>query len=75
MSIYEYNEEYVKKVLYEDGETAGFRNGEAVGSYKMLVRLVESCMSTQSIDLATACKKIGVGLSEYESAREFLAKI
>ena len=49
MSIYEYNEEYVKKVLYEDGEAAG--------SYKMLVRLVESFMSAQSIDPARACKE------------------
>lgn len=66
MSIYEYNEEYVKKVLYEDGEAAG--------SYKMLVRLVESFMSAQSIDPARACKEIGISLSEYESAKEFLSK-
>ncbi len=74
MSIYEYNEEYVKKVLYEDGENAGYQRGESVGSCKMLVRLVESCMSEQSLGLTAACEKIGVSESEYTSAKEFLSK-
>lgn len=74
MSIYEYNEEYVKKVLYEDGENAGYQKGESAGSCKMLVRLVESCMSERSLGLTAACEKIGVSESEYTSAKEFLSK-
>lgn len=31
MSIYEYNEEYARRVTYEDGESAGYARGKSEG--------------------------------------------
>lgn len=48
MSIYEYNEEYARKVTYEDGESAGYARGKSEGENIFAVlteKLIEnSCM-------------------------------
>ena len=61
MSIYEYNEEYVKKSLYEEGEEAGM--------LKTLAKSVEAVMKNLHTDIANACEIIGTTVEEYEKAK------
>lgn len=76
MSIYEYNEEYVKKVLYEDGEASGYKKGEESGyrkgEAKTLVQNIESLMQNFHIELQEACKGVGTSVAEYEKAKQIL---
>ena len=44
MSIYEYNEEYVRQSLFEDGEKSGYNKGEKAGENK-LGRLISILLS------------------------------
>ena len=44
MSIYEYNEEYVRKSFFEDGEKAGYDKGKVIGENK-LGRLISVLLS------------------------------
>ena len=61
MSIYEYNEEYVKKSLYEEGEEAGM--------LKTLAKSVEAVMKNFHISLKEACEGLGTTVEEYEKAK------
>ena len=61
MSIYEYNEEYVKKSLYEEGLEEGI--------LKTLVKNVEAAMSNFHISLKEACEGLGTTVEEYEKAK------
>lgn len=65
MSIYEYNEEYVKKTLYEDGMEAGYDRGKSV----TLVKNVEAAMKNFHVGLQKACEGIGTTVEEYERAK------
>lgn len=62
MSIYEYNEEYVRKTLFEDGKETGYNQGKAVGE-KKLGKLISLLLSEGKMDdVRLVC--------EDESARE-----
>lgn len=73
MSIYEYNEEYVRKSLYEDGQEEGYQQGHAdgiiLGKAEILVKSVESAMQNFEVDLEKACEGIGVTIEEYKEAK------
>ncbi len=73
MSIYEYNEEYVKKTLYEDGYDSGKDDGISLGmelgNMKMLVNNVETVMINFHLDLASACQGLDISVAEYEDAK------
>ncbi len=77
MSIYEYNEEYVKRTLLEDGMKAGydkgkaegFLDGELKGSAKTLVNNVEAAMKNFHISLEEACTGLGTTIEKYEKAK------
>lgn len=62
MSIYEYNEEYVKKVLHEEGMVTG--------SAKKLAENIESLMKNLSLDLPKACAALNITVEEYTNAKE-----
>lgn len=62
MSIYEYNEEYVKKTLLEEG----MDNGSA----QNLVKNIDSLMKNLNLDLPKACAALSITVEEYESAKE-----
>ena len=74
MSIYEYNEEYVRKTLFEDGREAGYSQGEAKGKAEgkaeALVENVEAVMKNMKVDLQTACKGIGITVEKYNEIKE-----
>ena len=72
MSIYEYNEEYVKKTLFEDGYDAGKTEGIEIGNMQMLVNSVDSAMKNFNMDLECACKGLGISVTDYENAKEKL---
>jgi len=65
MSIYEYNEEYVKKSLFEDG----YEEGEAAGMLKSLAKNVEAIMKNLHLSLQEACEGLGTTVEEYEKAK------
>ncbi len=65
MSIYEYNEEYMKKALFEDGMEAGYHKGEA----NAFVKNVESAMKNFHLNLQEACEGLGITIEEYEKAK------
>ena len=69
MSIYEYNEEYVKKSLYEEG----LEEGEKVGILKNLAKNVEAIMKNLHIDMKNACDIIGTTVEEYEKAKNIIS--
>ncbi|MBO5056978.1 MAG: hypothetical protein J6C64_11580 [Lachnospiraceae bacterium] len=66
MSIYEYNEEYVKRTLFEDGYGRGVADGEA----KALVKNVEAAMQNFHVSLQEACAGLDITIEEYEKAKE-----
>ena len=74
MSIYEYNEEYVKKSLYEEGLEEGIKEGikegEKVGVLKTLAKSVEAVMTNLHTDIRNACEIIGTTVEEYEKAKK-----
>lgn len=76
MSIYEYNEEYVRKSLLEDGMETGynkeFDSGQQIGDARRLVQIVESAMPNFENNLEKTCKILNVSLEEYENAKELL---
>ena len=61
MSIYEYNEEYVKKSLYEEGMEEGM--------LKTLAKNVEAAMRNFHISLKEACEGLNTTVEEYEKAK------
>lgn len=70
MSIYEYNEEYVRKALYEDGEENGYRKGEEVGSAETLIHTIESVMQNFHVNLREACEGAGISIEKYQEAKK-----
>lgn len=56
MSIYEYNEEYVMQVTYEDGKEHA------------IVQMVEGAMKNLGIDLEKACQVLDLSVEEYQQA-------
>ena len=69
MSIYEYNEEYVKKSLYAEGLEDGIKEGEKVGVLKTLTKSVEAVMKNLHTDMKNTCDIIGTTVEEYEKAK------
>lgn len=73
MSIYEYNEEYVRKSLtetgYEQGRLAGIEQGKA----KTLIKSIDSIMKNLNLDLSKACEIIGVTQEEYIHSKQMEA--
>ena len=67
MSIYEYNEEYVKKTIHEEGYD--------YGKNETLVKTVEAAMKNWNINLPKACEGLGVTVEEYQRAKEKLQDI
>lgn len=77
MSIYEYNEEYVRKSLTEtgyeqgwedgimQGREDGIRDGIEQGKAETLVKSIDSIMDNLKLDLQQACKLIGTTQEEY----------
>ena len=57
MSIYEYNEEYVRKVLMEDGEERGYTRGRAEGRAET-VKTVRR-MKDRKLDIAAMADLTG----------------
>ena len=70
MSIYEYNEEYVRKFFFEDGEKTGYDKGKEEGDSSRLIKSVEAAMRKFNVDLQTACEGIGTSVEEYRKAKE-----
>lgn len=58
MSIYEYNEEYMMKVTYEDGKEHA------------IVQMVEAAMKNLGIDLEKACHILDLSVEEYQRAKK-----
>ena len=58
MSIYEYNEEYVRKSFFQDGDAS------------RLIKSVEAAMEHFQVDLQTACTGLGTTVAEYRKAKE-----
>ncbi len=74
MSIYEYNEEYVKRTLLEDGMKAGYDKGKAEGKAETLVKGVEAVMKNFHISLEEACAGLGITAGEYERAKDDICR-
>ncbi len=68
MSIYEYNEEYVRKSLYENGYEQGEKSGDAL----RLIKSVDAIMKNLNINLEKACEMIGTTYEEYCEAKKKL---
>lgn len=66
MSIYEYNEEYVKKTLFEDGYDAGKLDGMGMG----IINSVEAVMKNMNANLEQACKILNVSVEAYNEAKD-----
>ena len=75
MSIYEYNEEYVRKSLFEDGmETGyskGYDSGQQIGEARKLVQNIDSVMKKLGISLEKACEILDTTIEEYENAKKY----
>lgn len=72
MSIYEYNEEYVKRVTYEEGMEEGYAKGRSEGRAEgrsRLVNLIENAMKNLKMDLQETCDALGINIEEYWEAK------
>ncbi len=54
MSIYGYNEEYMKKTLFEDGIEAGYNQRFAEGKVSTPIKSVETVMENLKTDVEKA---------------------
>lgn len=78
MSIYEYNEEYVKKTLhdegyeegYDKGKSAGLAEGEMKGKAENLITNIESLIKNLGLDLPEACEALGITIKDYADAQK-----
>lgn len=74
MSIYEYNEEYIKKTLheegYEEGRSAGIIEGITKGKSQKLIENIDSLMKNLGFSLQKACDALGISVEEYQLAKE-----
>ncbi|MGN0279574.1 MAG: hypothetical protein ACI4C4_09520 [Lachnospiraceae bacterium] len=69
MSIYEYNEDYVKKTLYQEGYDLGKTDGVTLGQNEMLLKNVDSVMKNLHIDLEQACRTLNISIEVYTKAQ------
>lgn len=69
MSIYEYNEEYVMRVTYEEGEIAGYKRGKADEHERNLIHNIEAAMKNLGISLEKACEVLEISMEEYQQAK------
>ena len=69
MSIYEYNEEYVMRVTYEEGEIAGYKRGKADEREQNLIHIIEAAMKNLGISLEKACEVLEISMEEYQQAK------
>lgn len=74
MSIYEYNEEYIRRTLLEEGQEIGYAEGKEEGKAEILACGIERIMQKLDLDLVKACDIIGITVREYEEAKEVLLK-
>jgi len=80
MSIYEYNEEYVMRIQYEDGMEEGYAKGydsgvalgRQEGDARRLVQIIDSVLSNFENNLEQTCKMLNVTVEEYENAKSLL---
>ncbi len=74
MSIYEYNEEYIRRELHEDGycegEKVGYGRGKADGRRKGLTEAVDVMVKEFHIDLREACEKVGLSEKDYMDEKQ-----
>lgn len=78
MSIYEYNEEYVKKTLleegyekgFDEGQSKGFSVGKQEGIAVKLVENVEVLMHNLNLNLERACQSLSITVADYEKAKK-----
>lgn len=70
MSIYEYNEEYIKKTLHEEGYEEGKSVGITEGMSRVLTENVSSLMKNLGFSLQKACDALGISVEEYQLAKE-----
>ena len=85
MSIYEYNEEYVKRVEREDameegyakgydsgynsGYGKGINSGMELGEARKLVQIINSVLPNFENSLELTCQKLNITAAEYEHAK------
>ncbi len=69
MSIYEYNEEYVMRVTYEEGEIAGYNREKMEGHEQNLIHNIEAIMKNLGINLEKAYEVLEISMEEYQQAK------
>lgn len=69
MSIYEYNEDYVMRVTYEEGEIAGYKRGKEDERVESLIHTIEAAMKNLGISLEKACEVLEISVDEYQQAK------
>ena len=74
MSIYEYNEEYVRKVLFEDGVEKGYNRGAEEERIQGIRVLIETCKEVGLAKEETLIKLEEKYNLSKESAEEYLVK-
>lgn len=80
MSLYEYNEEYVRKTFFEEGMETGYQEGKEEGikegikegKAETLIKSVESVMQKFQVSLQKACEGVGTTVEDYDRARKEL---
>lgn len=75
MGIYDYNEEYVMRVTYEEGEIAGYERGMAAGQGQNLIHNIEAAMKNLNMSLEKACNVLDVSVEQYRQAKNVQAEI
>ena len=77
MSIYEYNEEYVKRVEreegMEEGYSKGYDSGIKLGDARRLVQIIDSALPHFGNNLELTCKTLNVTAAEYENAKQLIS--
>lgn len=79
MSIYEYNEEYIRKTLLEEGREIGYAKGKTEGKTEgkaeMLVVSIRRLMKELDMDQEQICHMLGVSMEEYQQAEKLLNEV
>lgn len=70
MSIYEYNEEYIRRELHEDGYAEGYSEGETQGRRKGLTEAVDAIVKEFHIDWSEACEIVGLNEKDYMDEKQ-----
>ena len=69
MSIYEYNEEAVRKILLEDGYLQGEKDGYQRGKREALAKAIDNIILHYHVELERACQNMGISVAEYEEIK------